>query len=126
MAHISLWIFGVDCLFDYLRDMVSLAEADDGVDSIGLLEQFLSHSLGQAACDYDFLYKAFSFAVYGVVYHFESFGFCRCDEAAGIDYDDVSVVGFRVNDKTGLGDFGQHFFAVDDVFWAAKRHESDV
>jgi len=102
-----------------------LLEAEDGVDAGGFVEEVFTHSLRQAAGDDDFLHFAFLFLADGEVYCVDGFCFGGGDEATGIDDDDVCVVGILCDDETGLGDEGEHSFAVHHIFGTAEGDEAD-
>ena len=78
-----------------------MLEAEDGVDSGGFIEEVFTHSLRQAAGDDDFLDMALLFLFDGIIYGVEGFGFGGGDEAAGIDDDDVCVVGILCYTEAG-------------------------
>jgi len=47
------WFISGAGFFDYLRDIVAMFEADDSIDSCGLIEQPVSEALWEAAGDDD-------------------------------------------------------------------------
>jgi len=116
---------GCEGRLNYIDNVVALLEAEDGVDTIGFDEEVFIHSLCQAAGDDDLLHFAFLFLADGEVYCVERFGFGGCDEATGIDDDDVCVVGILCDDEAGLGDEGEHPFAVHHIFGTAEGDEAD-
>ena len=116
---------GEEGFFNYVRDVVPMLEADDSVDLADLIEQFFAESLREAAGDDDFLHPALLFLPDGVMYRVHRFGFCGSDEATGVDYDDIGVVGILGNDEASLRDLRQHPFAVDHIFGTAECDKSD-
>ena len=61
----------------------------------------------------------------GVFDFFERFGLGGGYKATGIDYNNISIFRARGYQKTGLNDFGQHFFTVYNIFWTAQRHKTN-
>ena len=102
-----------------------MLEAEDGVDAGGFVEEVFAHSLCQAAGDDDFLHFALLFLFDGVLYDVEGFRFGGCDEAAGIDDDDIGIIGVLCYTEAGLGDEGEHPFAVHHIFGTAEGDEAD-
>jgi hypothetical protein len=116
---------GKEGIFDYICDVVSVFETDDCVDLACLTEQLFTEALREAAGDYDFSHPALLLLLDGVAYCINRFGFGGCDEATGVDNDDIGVVGILVNDEAGLCDLRQHPFAIDHIFWTAEGDKSD-
>jgi hypothetical protein len=105
--------------------MVSMFKADDYVDSFSFIEQLSADSLREAAGDDDFSHPALSLLLDGVAYRTNRFGFGGCDEATGVDNDDVGVIGILGNNEAGLCYLRQHPFAIDHIFWTAEGDEAD-
>ncbi len=118
-CEVEDWFFGGESLCDYLSDVVALFEAEDGVDAFYFVDELFAHALRKAACDDDFFDVARVFLFDGVFDGGDRFGFGGGDEAAGVYYNDVCVVGVGSDQHACLGDLGEHFFAVDDVFRTA-------
>lgn len=55
----------------------------------------------------------------------EGFSFGGCDEAASVDDDDGGIVGVLCDAEAGLGDLGQHSFAIDHIFGTAERYKAN-
>lgn len=106
-------------------DVVARLEAENGVDAWGFGEEGFTHSLGEASSDDDFSDMAFLFSFEGVIYGVEGFRFGGCDEAAGIYYEDEGVVGVVGDAEAGLGDLGEHSFAIDHVFGTAEGYKAN-
>ena len=68
---------------------------------------------------------ALLFSFEGVIDGVEGFGFGGRDEAAGIDDDDGGVVWVLGDAEAGLGDLGEHTFAIDHIFGTAERYKAD-
>jgi hypothetical protein len=110
---------------NYIDDIVARFEAENGVDTRGFAEEGFTHSLGKAAGDDDFLDMALLFSFDGVIDGVEGFCFGGCDEAAGIDDNDIGVIGVLGYTEAGLGYEGEHSFAINHIFWAAEGDEAD-
>ena len=111
---------------DDLGDAVSLGQAHEGVDVRALLEEFFLVVLGEASGDDDGVGEALFFCMEGVVDGFEGFVAGGFDEAAGVDDGDVGGVVGGDQGHAGLSDEGEHFFAIDEVFWASEGDEIDA
>ena len=68
---------------------------------------------------------ALLFSFEGVIDGVEGFCFGGCDEAAGIDDDDGGVVGVLGDAEAGLGDLGEHTFAIDHIFGTAEGYKAN-
>ena len=78
-------------VLDSLDDLVDRADAENGIDLGKFLENRLAVALGHAARDDDAL-EAFVLLEPGNIENIvDSFLFCRLDEGAGVDDDDISL-----------------------------------
>ena len=109
----------------HLGDALELVDADPGVDEWELVDELLAVALRQAAGDDDGAAAAARF----VRGHLRDDGAGllagRGDKGAGVDQDDVGVVGI-VREGQALGhEHARHDLRVDEVLGAAEADQTD-
>jgi hypothetical protein len=111
-------------LFYYVGYIVSLAQADNSINTLGLPKQSPAQPLRQAAGYNDLLHPAASLELHCPLYGSKGFCLGRGYESARIDDDYIRVLGLGGYQITGLSNFRQHPFAVHDVFGTTQGDET--
>lgn len=110
--------------FQWRQEFFQLARAYDGIDLRNIFADLLSEALDQASGDDEFFRLAGSF----MTGHFEDginrFLLGAVDKRAGVDDDDIGVLGAAGEFSSRASQQTHHDFAIDQVFGATQADEA--
>jgi hypothetical protein len=108
------------------KDVIQLARPDDCVYLRDALANLVAEAFDQAACHHQFPGTSFGLVPRHLQDSVHRLLLRAGDKRAGVDYDDVSILGPRNQIRSRLRQHPHHHFAVHQVLGTPQAHEAHL